>query len=173
MLKNIKVSDLKKIPIFRECTEDELRYLSRDLEERECRKGDLVYKEREVPGLLYIVQKGSVEITKSTTGGHNQTIAVLQAGQFFGELSFFGKRRHAARAVALTDTRLVLLSRFIYDELEQEQPLLVHKLLREIILVISANLDSMNDMFLQMIHYTFYSGKAGKVDLRGKKTDRR
>jgi hypothetical protein len=55
--------------------------------------------------------------------------------------------------------------------MENEQPLLIHKLLREMILVISANLDSMNDMFLQMIHYAFYSGKAGKVELRGKRDE--
>jgi hypothetical protein len=51
--------------------------------------------------------------------------------------------------------------------MEKEQPLLVHKLLREIILVVSANLDAMNDMFLQMIHYAFYSGKAGKIKMPG------
>jgi CRP-like cAMP-binding protein len=76
------------------------------------KKGGVVYKEGEIPGLLYVVQKGSVEITKKTSDGHQQTIAVIQSGHFFGELSFFGKRTHAARAVALSDSRVVVLSRF-------------------------------------------------------------
>jgi CRP-like cAMP-binding protein len=165
MLSGVTLAELKKIALLRECSEDELRFLSRDLKLKEFRKGDVIYQEDEIPGLLYLVQKGAVEITKKTTGGHRQTIAMIQSGRFFGELSFFGKRRHAAQAVALEDSRIILLSRFTYDEMEKEQPLLVHKLLREIILVVGANLDSMNDMFLQMIHYAFYGGKAGKVDL--------
>lgn len=170
MISGVTLADLKKITLFRDCSDDELRFLSRDLELKECKKGETIFQEGEIPGLLYIVQKGAVEITKKTTGGHRQTIAMIQAGRFFGELSFFGKRRHAAQALALEETRLILLNRFTYDELEKEQPLLVHKLLREIILVMGANLDSMNEMFLQMIHYAFYGGKAGKVDLpAGKK----
>ena len=55
--------------------------------------------------------------------------------------------------------------------MEKEKPLLVHKLLREIILMVSANLDSMNDMFLQMIHYAFYGGKAGKIEMPEEKED--
>ncbi len=169
MLKKVKLDQLKTIALFNECSEDELRYLFRDLEERDFKKGEVIYKEGGVPGVLYVIQKGGVEITKKTAAGHRQTIAVVQAGHFFGELSFFGKRRHAARALALSDSRVILFNRFVYEEMEQEQPLLVHKLLREMILVVGANLDSMNDMFLQMIHYAFYGGKAGKVDFSEKK----
>ena len=65
------------------------------------------------------------------------------------------------------DSRLFLLHRFAYDEMEKEQPLLVHKLLRQIILVMSANLDAMNDMFLQMVNFAFYGGKTGKIAMTG------
>lgn len=160
-----ELDEVHRNALFRTLTEDEVRYLARGMEERDYKKGDAVFEEEEIPGLLYVVQKGAVEITKKAPSGHRQVIAVVQPGRFFGELSFFGNRRHGARALALEPTRLLLLSRFFYDELERDQPLLVHKLLREIILVMSANLDSMNDMFLQMIHYAFYGGKAGRVDL--------
>ncbi|MBI3596452.1 MAG: cyclic nucleotide-binding domain-containing protein [Nitrospirae bacterium] len=165
MLTKTTIEDLKRISLFRELTEDELRYLARDLEERDYKKGELIYQEGEIPGFLYLIQRGEVEITKKAPTGHWQVVAMLRAGRFFGEMSFFEKRRHAARAQAVQDSRLVTLSRFAYDEMEREQPLLVHKLLREIILVVTANLDSMNDIFLQMIHYAFYGGKAGKVEM--------
>ncbi len=163
-------TSLKKfegIPLFQELTEDELRYVAKDLVEREYKSRDVIYKESEMPGLLYIVQEGTVEITKKAPTGHRQVIATNQPGQFFGELSFFGKRRHSARAQAKSDLRLVLLHRFAYDELEKEHPPVVHKLLRAIILVMSTNLDNMNDMFLQLIHYTFYGGKTAMVEMPG------
>ncbi|HLB01620.1 MAG TPA: cyclic nucleotide-binding domain-containing protein [Nitrospiria bacterium] len=171
MLNNTTLEELKRIALFRELNENELRHLAGDLEELEYKKGESIYQEGEIPGLLYIIQRGAVEITKKTPTGHRQVIARKEAGHFFGELSFFEKRRHAARAKALEDTRLILLNKFVYDELEKEQPLLVHKLLREIILTVSANLDSMDDMFLQMIHYAFYGGKAGKIEMPGGEED--
>jgi len=171
MLTQTSIEELKAIPLFRDLTEDELRYLAREMELREYKKGEFVYQEGDIPGILYVIQQGAVEITKKTPTGHRQVIAMILGGHFFGELSFFEKRRHEARAKATSDTRLFLLHKFVYDEMEKEQPLLVHKLLREIILVVTANLDSMNDMFLQMIHYAFYGGKAGKIEMPGEEKD--
>ncbi len=171
MLKKTTLEELKGILFFRDLTWEELRHLARDLEEREYKKGESIYQEGDIPGLLYVIQKGAVEITKRTPTGHQQVIARKETGHFFGELSFFEKRRHSARAKALEDTRLILLNKYTYDELEKEKPLLVHKLLREIILTVTANLDAMNDMFLQMIHYAFYGGKAGKIEMPDEKED--
>jgi CRP/FNR family cyclic AMP-dependent transcriptional regulator len=167
MLTMTTVEQLQQIPMFRELTADEVRYLARKLEEREYKKDEVIYREGETPGILYMIQHGAVEITKKTPTGHRQVIAILLTGQFFGEISFLENRQHAARAKATVDSRLFQLHRFVYDEMEKEQPLLVHKLLHEIILVMSANLDAMNDMFLQMIHYVFYGGKAGKMEMPG------
>jgi len=171
MLKKTTLEELKGIPFFGELTWEELRHLAQDLEERDYKKGETLFKEGDVPGPLYVIQQGAVEITKKTPTGHRQVIARKETGHFFGELSFFEKRRHSATAKALEDTRLVLLNKFTYDDLEKEKPLLVHKLLREIILTVSANLDSMNDMFLQMIHYAFYGGKAGKIEMQEENED--
>jgi CRP/FNR family transcriptional regulator len=161
------IEQLQQIPMFRELTADELRYLAQKLEEREYKKGEVIYREGESPGILYLVQHGAVEITKKTPAGHRQVIAMILTGKFFGEISFLENRQHAARAKATVDSRLFQLHRFIYDEMEKEQPLLVHKLLREIILVMSSNLDAMNDMFLQMIQHVFYGCKAGKIEMPG------
>lgn len=164
MLTGTSIDDLKKIPLFSQLSEDELRHLARNLEEREYKKEDVIYSEGEAQGIFYLVCKGAIEITKKAPGGHRQVIATIAAGQFFGELSFFEGRRHGAQARATFDSRLLLLHRSVYDEMEKEQPVLVHKLLKEIILTISMNLDAMNDMFLQMVNYTFYGGRAGKVE---------
>lgn len=165
MLTHTSIEALKHFTLFSQLTTEELRYLVQNLEEREFKKNEVIYKENEIPGILYLVQQGSVEITKKTPSGHRQVIATVPAGQFFGELSFFVSRRHASRAKATADGRMLQLHRFVYDEMEKQQPDLVHKLLKEMLMKISSNLDTMNDMFLQTINYTFYGGgKAGKVE---------
>jgi CRP/FNR family transcriptional regulator len=167
MLTYAKTDELRQIHLFRDLTEEELRYLLQKLDERVYRKDDLIYMEGDVPNLLYIIPQGAVEITKKTPTGHRQVIAMVLAGRFFGELSFFEKRRHEARARATVDTRLLVLDRFAYDEMERERPGLVHHLLHEIVLVMSANLDVMNEMFLEMIHYIFYGRRAGAIEPPG------
>jgi len=163
------VEQLQQIPMFRELTAEEVRYLARKLEERDYKKDEVIYREGETPGMLYMIQHGAVEITKKTPTGHRQVIAVILAGQFFGESCFLENRPHAARAKATVDSRLFQLQRSVFDEMEREQPFLVQKLLREIILVMSANLDAMNDMFLQMIQHVFYGGKAVKNEIHGQR----
>ncbi|HEY4485161.1 MAG TPA: cyclic nucleotide-binding domain-containing protein [Nitrospiria bacterium] len=165
MLTRTKIEAMKGIPLMREMTAEELGWLARTMEERDFKKDEVIFGEGEVPGLFYIILDGEIEITKKTSAGHRQVIAILKEGRFFGELSFFEKRRHSAQALAMRETRLLMLHKFNYDELEKEQPLLIHKMLREIILVLSANLDSMNDLFLHMIHYAFYGGKAGAIEM--------
>lgn len=163
MLKHATEQDLKQISLFHELSQEELRHLARNLDERAYKKGDNIYGEGDAPGNLYIVVQGSVQIAKKTPAGHRQVLAVIGPNHFFGELSFFEKRRHEARARAQEATRIITLNRFSYDEMEKAHPLLVHKMLREIILAVSQRLDSMNDTFLQMVHYIFYGGKAGRV----------
>jgi CRP/FNR family transcriptional regulator len=165
-----EIDELRKIRLFRDLTEDELRFMAKRLEARDYKKDETIFEEEGTPSHLYIVQQGAVEINKKTPAGHRQVIAIILGGNFFGELSFLAKRRHTALARARSNARLLLLDRFAYEEMEKEQPLLAHKLLREILLVVSANLDSMNDMFLQMVHYAFYGGKAGNIEMSGEKS---
>ncbi|HET6370166.1 MAG TPA: cyclic nucleotide-binding domain-containing protein [Nitrospiria bacterium] len=158
------VEELKQFKLFRKLETDELRYLAQNLEAREYKKDEVIYREKDIPSVLYLVQKGGVEITKMVPTGHRQVISIILSGQFFGELSFFESRRHAAQARATADCKLLLLHRFVYDEIEKAQPLLAHKLLKEIILILGKNLDNMNDTFLEIINFAFYSAGAGKIE---------
>jgi len=77
MLTQTSIEELKAIPLFRDLTEDELRYLAREMELREYKKGEFVYQEGDIPGILYVIQQGAVEITKKTPTGHRQVIAMI------------------------------------------------------------------------------------------------
>ena len=87
MLTHTTIEELKRIPLFRELNDNELRHIAGDLEEREYGKGESIYQEGEIPGLLYIIQRGEVEITKKTPTGHRQVIARKEAGHFFWRAS--------------------------------------------------------------------------------------
>lgn len=70
--------------------------------------GEVIVKEGQTPDWVYVVLSGAVEISK-TVGGKKCVIAMLQAGEAFGELGLFEgiTRTAAARAVGQTSVGLV------------------------------------------------------------------
>ena len=44
MIAKTKIEELKQIPLFGQLSVDELQYLARNLEERECKKEEVLYK---------------------------------------------------------------------------------------------------------------------------------
>jgi CRP-like cAMP-binding protein len=53
---------------------------------QEVAAGDYVFREGELGTEMYIVQEGQVEILKRI-GGEERQLAVLEKGDFFGEMS--------------------------------------------------------------------------------------
>ena len=74
----------------------------------EFKKGEILFKENDGSKDLYIIQNGIVKIYKES-GGTRLPIAVVHAGQFIGELSFFDGKPRSATAEAATDIKVIKL----------------------------------------------------------------
>jgi CRP/FNR family transcriptional regulator, cyclic AMP receptor protein len=107
-----------EMPIFKALSDDQLRALAALVREESCPAGQPVFREGEEAASMYIVRTGEVELRKRflRDRGQAKTLAVVEAGGFFGELAFFGPARRATEAVARTDTRLWKLD---YDDLQR------------------------------------------------------
>lgn len=80
----------------------------RYLDERVYATGDVVFAEGETSTEMFIVQEGTVALTK-TVAGREIFIGTLDRGDFFGEMSMLtGSPRHAT-CVAMTPTRLLAI----------------------------------------------------------------
>lgn len=74
----------------------------------EYKKDDFLFQEGEITADLYIIQSGVVKIFK-TVDGAMLPIALVHAGQFVGELSFFDGKPRSASAQAVTDLKVLKL----------------------------------------------------------------
>lgn len=74
----------------------------------EYKKGDVLFREGEVSKDLYIIQNGIVKIYKEVDG-KRLPIALVHAGQFVGELSFFDGKPRSASAEAATELKVIKL----------------------------------------------------------------
>jgi putative ABC transport system ATP-binding protein len=80
---------------------------------RKLAKGDVLFRQGDDSDLVYVVDDGTIEITRELADGGEELLAELGAGSYFGELGpLFGLRRSAtARAAsAATVTGLTVAS---------------------------------------------------------------
>ncbi len=150
----ISKSELKKQVLFEDISDSELEKLSNIMKELSLKKDEFLFKEGDDTKGIYMIRSGKIEITKVTTDGWKQTIAVLSTGNFFGELSIIEKRKHEANAMAIENTELVKLPKEEFEKLENEDLELAAKIMKKLILVLSKNLRRMNEKFLKaLINY--------------------
>ena len=101
---------LNEISIFAGLSDVQLRKLFQLLRKTSYKAGEKVFEEGEEPSHIYIVQSGSVKLVVNAEDTPLELI-VFEEGQCFGETSVIGIQPHAATAVCVEDTELIVLSR--------------------------------------------------------------
>ncbi len=115
------------------------------------KKGEQLFREKDDTKGLWLIISGKIEISRMTADGWRQTLVVLPAGHFFGELSILEKRKHVASATALEDSELLLIPKEEFDDLVKSDCALALNLVVKIAIVMSKNLRRMNDKFLSAL----------------------
>jgi ATP-binding cassette subfamily B protein len=98
-----------------------MQALIEKLDPKAAAKGELVLREGDLAGPMYIIQEGRVRIF-TTHDGQTRNRAFLREGDFFGELSILTNAPRAASVQALTDCRLLAIAPETVRELNQRFP---------------------------------------------------
>jgi len=93
--------------------------------------GAFIFKEQESGADMYIIRSGQVELLKKH-GGSERQILLLEAGDFFGEMSLLegGPREVSARAVGPVE--LLRIDASTFDRIVQEAPEIPVRMLRKL-----------------------------------------
>lgn len=142
---------LKQQVLLEDIDEAELSKIAGITKQVSLKKGDQLFKEKDETKGLWLIHSGKIEISRITADGWRQTLFVLPAGHFFGELSILGNRKHVASATALEDTDLLLIPKEDFDDLVQNDCSLALKLVIKLAIAMSKNLRRMNDKFLSAL----------------------
>ena len=84
---------------------------SKVLERKVYYAGQMVFVEGDSGDRAYLIQDGTVEISK-----HGLVLATLGKGELFGEMALVDDQPRMATAKALTDASLVIVSRDVFRE---------------------------------------------------------
>jgi CRP-like cAMP-binding protein len=93
---------------------------------RTYRKDSLFFIEGEPGDEMFIIQKGSVKITK-IVGDNEVLLAVLKAGDIFGEMALLENKPRGATAVAYDECEVMMINRANFEHMIKTQPQLIVK----------------------------------------------
>jgi len=122
---------LKNIPLFADLKDDIIQKIFNLMQKRVYKKGNIILMEEEFGDTLFILNKGSVKITRLSDDGREVILSILGEGDFFGEMSIFDGENRSANVVALEDISVLILKRGDFLDLLEKHPRIAIVLLQE------------------------------------------
>ncbi|CAN2040864.1 hypothetical protein GMMP15_2090010 [Candidatus Magnetomoraceae bacterium gMMP-15] len=106
-----KAIALKEIYIFEHLSAEELRIMAGACEETVMREGEIILREGESTETLRLIISGTVQIVKDYDKSAQSELAILNSGDYLGEMNLFDEEPHSATAIALDECRLLMVAK--------------------------------------------------------------
>ncbi len=112
---------LSLVDIFEPLSSEEIERLRWQLPDRRLEAGETFFAPHDRSEKLFVLQKGKVRIYK-TPDGHEITLAVVESGTVFGEMTLTGQELRGAYAQAMEPSEVSILGREDLERLILEKP---------------------------------------------------
>lgn len=140
---------LKHVPIFQGLSDREFKEIEGIIHERTYRPQEIVFK-RHAPGeAMYIIMAGIVEIYLQDIEGRKQSLAMLEQGDFFGELALLDNDSRSATAESKDSSTLLVFSQADLYSLLERKPQLGNKILLNLARVTGVRLRKTNELLAE------------------------
>jgi CRP/FNR family transcriptional regulator/CRP/FNR family cyclic AMP-dependent transcriptional regulator len=126
------LESLRHIPLFSEVGDDDLEGLAALLIERRFPKHKTIVEEGLPGDYMYVIREGRVQVSKLSDDGREKILEFLEAGDFFGEMSLLDNAPRSASCRALTDSRILALSRADFLAVMRRSPDLAMAVVQEL-----------------------------------------
>ncbi|CAM4175592.1 cyclic nucleotide-binding domain-containing protein [Corallococcus sp. ZKHCc1 1396] len=136
---------LKKVALFEGLTQGQLAKVARIAQSRTYPAGDFVFREGDTGQDMFILTDGKVRISKSVPGIGEEALAILEPGQYFGEMAVIEDSPRSADAIAHSGCTVWVIEREKLDQLMFTDKDLAYVLLWTFVRTLSERLRETND----------------------------
>ena len=127
-----KIELLQTVSIFWDLKSKELGYIAEKMVARHYDNGNYIFLEDSDGEQCFFVLEGSVKVTRLSKDGREVILAMLNEGDFFGEMSLLDGESRSANVIALEKTEVLTLDRRDFLDVVNDYPQIAVMLLKEL-----------------------------------------
>ncbi|HVM55512.1 MAG TPA: Crp/Fnr family transcriptional regulator [Acidimicrobiales bacterium] len=113
---------LAEVDLFGSLPPEAVRHIAASAQSLSLRRGDVLFREGDEGNDLYVVESGRIAIANRSFDGRESVVALMEAGDVFGEMSLFDGQGRSADARALEASRVNVVPFEPLRTLFREQP---------------------------------------------------
>lgn len=121
---------LRTVPLFSQLRDTDLELLAGLLTPRDYPKNRVVRFSHDPSDAFYVVLAGQIKVMLIAEDGREVVLSLVRQNDFFGETALMDDEPYAASAIALEDSKLLVLKRDDFRRIITEMPGMAFGLLR-------------------------------------------
>ena len=110
-------SQLKRIPLFQDVPDEDLRVVTTFATSEEVPEGKVIVKEGDFANHFMAIEEGTAKVTRS-----GEKVGDLSSGDIFGEIGLLDKERRSATVEATARVRLIKIERWELQRMKTKLP---------------------------------------------------
>ncbi|QPF73423.1 Crp/Fnr family transcriptional regulator [Roseateles sp. DAIF2] len=131
MLSNLDL--IRRVPLFSLLTTDQAQSIADSVVKRRFKRGELIVEQGTKSNALFILLNGRARVLTADTRGREVILAVLQPGDYVGEMSLIDNEPHSATVRAEVQTDMLVLGRTEFSRCLPESSSLSYAILRGLV----------------------------------------
>ena len=131
MLSNLDL--IRRVPLFSMLTADQAQAIADSVSKRRFRRGEIVVEQGRKSNALFILLNGRARVLTSDSRSREVILAVLEAGDYVGEMSLIDNEPHSATVRAEVQTDMLVLARADFARCLPENSTLSYGILRGLV----------------------------------------
>ena len=145
------MKNLKKIDLFKNLSDDELKELEPYLVSTAFKKKEEIFTEGDQPEWFYIVSKGKIKITKLSHEGKEIILELISPTDIFGGVAVLRNFPYPANAVAMEDSEVIKITRKNLMRLVDRFPNLMYCIALQLGDRMKSSYDSLKNIALERV----------------------
>jgi CRP/FNR family cyclic AMP-dependent transcriptional regulator len=138
-------AQLARVSFFDGLTREALALIAQTTAEESHATGTKLFRYGDVGDRLFVILEGKVRISREVAGMGEEALAVLGAGEVFGEMSLLDESPRSADARVHERCRLLVITKEAFDDLLFLHKELAYEVLWNCVRILSTRLRETND----------------------------
>lgn len=129
--------------VFQNFSEQDLQALSEECSEATFKKDEVIFPEESPGDRMYVIRQGSVKVYKKIKNNET-TLAVVNPGEFFGEMALLDGGARSAAAKAIEEVKSLMITTQNFDSLREKNPQVALHIMDVLVRTLSTRLRQAN-----------------------------